>query len=559
MERTIDGRFTLLGRREAGKGFSCHLAHHHRLGTQVLVDLLGEEVLGGYRAAPGVAGSEGLPALLDRLACMRHPFLSRVLAWGMDGGELFVVRQFDNGRSLQELLEELGGLPLRQAKEVLKGLVDALGYLHGKGLFYLGINPRQIHVDIKGRARLIRPGYAWVLEAADPVISREVAPYLAPEVLGGREGTRSSDVYSLGVMAGRLLLPWAQENIAVRRVIKEAVTEEAEKRPPSARVFMERLEEALDGKAGGMRVPTPLPRGSAGSIPEGGVSCRKEDAREVSELSPAAAAGPGAKGSRLPLTASSLDKGNSATSSAHPKGGVEDPFGEPFSRLRMLAGGLNPDMAAGGERRRRAVLRKPALAAAACALAALLLLAAVRAKVPVDKERQASPQTSRGLVRAVEDEGLRGPWLTVPDLRGVGGEEALRLLQGMGLRVEVAVEPSRTVPRGKVIIQEPPQGEALRPDTRVRLLVSGGPLGGEGGPGVEAGRSSGGAGGQPEAPSPEGGEGDRDGASSMLRPARDRFEGGTAKAFTADGGPGRSEAEAEPDGQGSPGRDGRAA
>ena len=168
MERTIDGRYTLIGRREAGALLTCHLAHYHLLGTQVLVDLVLREGLGDRL--------EVLSALLDRLVTMRHPSISRVFAWGMEGEEIFIVREFEPGDTLGELLEETSGLPLEQALETMRALAAGLAYMHGKGIYFTGINPRQVHIDRKGRARIMRPGYAGLLEATDPRLAREVGP-----------------------------------------------------------------------------------------------------------------------------------------------------------------------------------------------------------------------------------------------------------------------------------------------------------------------------------------------------------------------------------------------
>ncbi len=54
--------------------------------------------------------------------------------------------------------------------------------------------------------------------------------------------------------------------------------------------------------------------------------------------------------------------------------------------------------------------------------------------------------------------------------------QARRLLQEMGLEVEVISEPSNVVPEGKVIIQDPLKGEYMRRGSKVQVYVSKGPL-----------------------------------------------------------------------------------
>jgi len=558
-KKTVDGKYTLLGRRETGKGFSCYLAHHHRLGAQVLVDLLDPVGLFSHPAMARSGAADILPGLLDRLVFMRHPSLAGVLAWGLEGEELFVVWEFNHGLYLSDLLERTGGLPVPQALEIMRAVVKVMGFLQGKGVYFLGINPHQIHIDRRGKARLVRPGYAWMLEEADPLLSRSVSPYLAPEVLKGEEGSRLSDVYSLGVLASQLL-PSLREDPAVGRVLREAVSEETGRRPPSARVFLERLDEALKGERGKMPGAGYSPRGKASRGASG--AAREEGRRPTGE-----------KRCPLPLPVPAdlfrRPEGEEASPSGEDeeedRGGIWLGGGRQSAKnapvLEELVAPLRLDLSAAAERvphREWESWRKPALAFAACALAAAALVLGIGLRGSGRKEGAASSPAPPRQILEEADDALREPWLIIPDLRGIDAEEALRLLRGMGLEVVVAFEPSRTVPRGKVIIQEPPQGECLRPDTRVRLFVSDGPLGDGAGSGRDSYTAPERAGDGTEG-SPPDGEEPGGGGASMISPVRERSCGGTAGVFKAVGEPGRSEAEVRPDGRGGPGRCSRAA
>ena len=222
LEKTVDGKYTLIGLEEKGDAFQSHLAHYHLLGTQVVVDLI----------YPGrlERGPADLISRLGPLPTLRHPAVSRVFAWGEEEEYLFVVREFAHGTLLADLLRESGGLPPRQALEVARRLAEGLGALYGRGLFYAGLNPHQVQLDRKGEAGIIRPGYSFLLEREDRRLSREAAPYWAPEVISGGEGTRASDTYSLGMMVLRMLGSW-EEDEALAQALRAASSHD----PPAAR------------------------------------------------------------------------------------------------------------------------------------------------------------------------------------------------------------------------------------------------------------------------------------------------------------------------------------
>lgn len=67
------------------------------------------------------------------------------------------------------------------------------------------------------------------------------------------------------------------------------------------------------------------------------------------------------------------------------------------------------------------------------------------------------------------------PPVEVPDVVGRGREEATAVLQGAGLRVEVAERYSDDVARGRVVRQQPVAGTTVRRGDAVRIVVSLGP------------------------------------------------------------------------------------
>jgi hypothetical protein len=421
LDKTIDGKYTLIGLKEKGEAFQSHLAHYHLLGTQVMVDLIYPGRLAG--------GAVPLSSRLDTLLTLRHPAICRVFAWGEEEDYLFVVREYTHGTLLSELLQESGDLPPEQSLELLRILVGGLGALHGRGIYFLGLSPHQVWMDRGGKAGLVRPGYSFLLEREDERLSREAAPYWAPEVLAGGEGTRASDVFSLGVMARRLLSS-RRDDQELWRALREASTFDPARRPSSARIFLEQVEKLMSRPADGQPVMIPVNQ-------------------------PVSQPGPDST-PPLPTAAQGEDPDHLS----------------PRERLERLVRSQAVDMMeppsrhGGGTKRRLRLV----LAGAGVVLAAVLILRFAGSA-------SHAPQVASGTASPVEV-GEESPeqQLVMPDLRGMESAQARRLLQEMGLEVEVISEPSNVIPEGKVIIQEPLKGEYMRRGSKVTVYVSTGPL-----------------------------------------------------------------------------------
>ncbi len=67
------------------------------------------------------------------------------------------------------------------------------------------------------------------------------------------------------------------------------------------------------------------------------------------------------------------------------------------------------------------------------------------------------------------------PVITVPDVTGLPVSQAKSNLEALGLAVDVTTQPSNSVPKDRVIAQDPKGGASANPGDHVSLLVSSGP------------------------------------------------------------------------------------
>ncbi len=154
---------------------------------------------------------------------LEHPKLMTLHAVHyLQGGAVALAMDRRRGRTLAELLDEVGPLSTRRVEHVLRDAAEALAYLHSRGVVHRGVRPASIFLDQDlGHARLAHFGVDRN-ETADE-LGNEVRAllrmfsYLAPEQIAGRnvvDGRRlgpRTDLYSLGLVGYAMLAgrdPW---------------------------------------------------------------------------------------------------------------------------------------------------------------------------------------------------------------------------------------------------------------------------------------------------------------------------------------------------------------
>ena len=208
------------------------------LGPYELVEWLGAGAMGAvYRAAhrlvPLQRAIKVLPAYLtDRDSVerfrraagtalgLRHPNIVQVHDVGEQDGVHYIVMDLAEGISLAQRLEE-GPLPQERAVRLLRQLAAALDYAHARGVIHRDVKPANALVGSDDHLTLVDFGIAREVEGTRQTHAGLVigtAEYLAPEVLKGRSGGKSADLYALGIVAYELLtgrVPFAGETMAI--------------------------------------------------------------------------------------------------------------------------------------------------------------------------------------------------------------------------------------------------------------------------------------------------------------------------------------------------------
>jgi len=142
------------------------------------------------------------------LSKIKHPHVVDVIDAGMTRtGEVYLVTELIEGRSLDGVLAARGRLEPKKALEIALQLASALAAVHEHGIVHRDVKPHNVLLrgtsDSKTYVKLVDFGAAMV-EDVDVKLTKAgeilgTPEYMAPEQLLGETGDLRCDVYALGV------------------------------------------------------------------------------------------------------------------------------------------------------------------------------------------------------------------------------------------------------------------------------------------------------------------------------------------------------------------------
>jgi predicted Ser/Thr protein kinase len=144
------------------------------------------------------------------LAALNHPNVVTVYDQGRDGDQMFMVMEYVEGKTLEDVLEARGKLTLEQAAWIGEQLGRGLAYAHGRRVIHRDIKPANIFLATDGTVKIGDFGLARVINEVS-IKRTEVKGtplYMAPEQIRGADIDFRADIYSVGctlfeVLSGR--------------------------------------------------------------------------------------------------------------------------------------------------------------------------------------------------------------------------------------------------------------------------------------------------------------------------------------------------------------------
>jgi CHASE2 domain-containing sensor protein/tRNA A-37 threonylcarbamoyl transferase component Bud32 len=222
----VGSKYRLLRRLGQGGMGSVYEALHVGLKRRVALKLI----------RPEAAHSPQFLARFQReaetLGRLEQPEVVGVLDYGVDtqtGGQPYLVMEYLEGQDLARLCRQLGALPVERALPLLEAVARGIDAVHAQGILHRDLKSANVLVvparaAAPEQAKLIDFGIARLeaslgLASGSPASTDEMSQRLtqaggflgtpshsAPEILAGGEATRSSDLYSFGILAHEVLV-----------------------------------------------------------------------------------------------------------------------------------------------------------------------------------------------------------------------------------------------------------------------------------------------------------------------------------------------------------------
>jgi len=153
---------------------------------------------------------------------LTHPRIAAIYDYGEDHDLAYIVMELVNGKSLFHHLQSAVRFGLKEIGELIRQLLDGLGYAHALGVVHRDIKPSNILINDDGRLKLTDFGIARIDSSTLTQVGEIMGSpgYMSPEQFLGTDIDARGDVYSVGVIAYELLAarrPFIGNNAEVMR------------------------------------------------------------------------------------------------------------------------------------------------------------------------------------------------------------------------------------------------------------------------------------------------------------------------------------------------------
>lgn len=202
------GNYELVRRIDVGGMGEVYLAHQlTAFGRTVAIKIIRSDLVHDITARARFLREAEVSAHL------KHEHILPLFDFGEVDGRLFLVTPYIEGGTLAARLQKTGPLSLAETRRLFVPLVQAVAYIHRRGVVHRDLKPTNIMLDTEDNevyVRLIDFGIASLQgQAASPpltVAGHEMGTvaYMAPERLSGIAAP-SNDIFSLGVILHQML------------------------------------------------------------------------------------------------------------------------------------------------------------------------------------------------------------------------------------------------------------------------------------------------------------------------------------------------------------------
>ncbi|MFO0814628.1 MAG: serine/threonine-protein kinase [Gemmatales bacterium] len=162
-----------------------------------------------------LADLDNCETLLDRfhreadiLRALKHDHIVQLYESGEFQGRPYLIMEYVDGLSLDRVLEQRGKLAWEEVVVIGQMVASALRFAHRQEVIHRDLKPANLLASWERHVKLTDFGIARILH--EDRLTKEnaiigTASYVSPEQAAGKQATRKSDLYSLGIILYELL------------------------------------------------------------------------------------------------------------------------------------------------------------------------------------------------------------------------------------------------------------------------------------------------------------------------------------------------------------------
>jgi len=144
------------------------------------------------------------------LSHLHHPNIVGLFDYLEDESGLYLIMEYVDGVQLDDyIINTTGPMPEEKAIPLMKQILSAFAYAHGKGVVHRDIKPANIIITTTNDVKILDFGIARILGEANNMTKTGTQMgtvfYMSPEQVQGKRADIRSDIYSLGVTFYQML------------------------------------------------------------------------------------------------------------------------------------------------------------------------------------------------------------------------------------------------------------------------------------------------------------------------------------------------------------------
>lgn len=141
-------------------------------------------------------------------AKLSHPNIVNIFDVGQQNSKHYIVMEYVEGQTLQEIISSQGPIPVNQALNITAMICDGLQAAHDKGIIHRDVKPHNILITNSGIVKVADFGIAQAISKKTLTFNGHIVGtvhYIAPEQAKGEPVTPATDIYSLGCVLYEML------------------------------------------------------------------------------------------------------------------------------------------------------------------------------------------------------------------------------------------------------------------------------------------------------------------------------------------------------------------